>query len=97
MPNEITEMCTDCKELSLDVLIHEGALQVWDAALRAVCQARGVQSMPSFVHLMRLSVGGLARKPVRARYGIDVPEAPPDQHPCPPCSLPHGGCGQVSP
>lgn len=41
--------------------------QVWDAALRAVCRARGVQSMPSFVHLMHISVGGLSRKPVRAR------------------------------
>lgn len=42
-------------------------LQVWDAALRAVCRARGVQNMPSFVHLMHISVGGLSRKPVRAR------------------------------
>lgn len=43
---------------------------VWEAALRAVCRARGVQSMPSFVHLMHISVGGLSRKPVRARFQV---------------------------
>ena len=43
------------------------ANQVWDAALRAVCQAWGVRSCPPFVQLMQIAVAGLARKPVRAR------------------------------
>lgn len=41
--------------------------QVWDAAVRAVCQARGVRGMPPFAHLMEVAVAGLGRKPVRAR------------------------------
>lgn len=43
------------------------ATQVWDAALRAVCQAWGVRGMPPFAHLMQVAVAGLGRKPVRAR------------------------------
>ncbi len=70
------ESCTNCEKSSSDLHINKRAPQVWDAALRAVCQARGVQSMPSFVHLMRLSVGGLSRKPVRARCLTDAPWDP---------------------
>lgn len=44
-----------------------GLLQVWDAGLRAVCQAWGVRGMPPFAHLMEVAVAGLGRKPVRAR------------------------------